>query len=1086
MTNPTDRGYPRFPTFDADRLIFVAEDNLWEAAPDGGRAVRLTESRSELLTPRLSPCGQWIAVVASEEGETDVYVLPSEGGPLQRLTYVGKVLHIDGWSADGQAIRFCGGHRSVHGLADAMLYEVPRAGGPISTIALGPARTLSLEPNGSGRVLGRNTTQNSRWKRYRGGTAGEIWVAPHGDHSFTRLLTEHEGNAVQPTWWNGRLWFVSDADRLGNLWSCLPDGSDLRQETHEAEFFVRQPAFHEQNVIYHCGGKLHRWRVGDSQSQPLELRLRSPQFHLQRKFVYGSDEWDDFHLHPKGHAIALSVRGRLTSMPLWELAVQQHGMRQGARYRDPRFLPDGRLIALADEQQAREELLLFAEEASVAPLQRFELPAGRVQDIIVSPTKPEVVLTTSRLELWHLNLEKNQLTQLDRSTLREIEDPTFAPDGRWVAYSKHINPEQSAIFLCALEKPEPRQVTEPIRYDFAPAFDPEGQWLFFLSSRTYAPIWDTVQVGASFARSMKPYLLALRNDLQSPFLEQPSAPGERDEEESDEQDDTPEKETKKASKKKKDEPPALRIDWDGLPQRIVEFPVPEGIYGQVLGLRKRVLFTEFPLASGEHDDEDSKKKQGGTLWCYDFEKHEKDALAHGVEFVELTPCARTMAYVSEGDIRVLEAGANVSEDEEDKDRPSRKNGWLDLDRVRLAVELREEWRQMFHEAWRLQREFFWDEEMSGVRWQEIGEKYRPLLEHVGSRAELSDLIWEMQGELGTSHAYEYGGDYPPKRRYLLGRLGADLQWDASRERYVIERIFGGDLWKRDAHSPLLAPGLNIQAGDALLAIGGEPLHAQTSVGALLLHQAGQAVQLTVQGAEKNAQPRTVTVKTLRSESAARYRDWVEHNRHFVTEQTAGRVGYLHIPDMSSEGLAEFHRGYLSQVHLDGLIIDVRYNAGGMVSPLILEKLAHRHLGYDVRRWGAPESYPYHTLRGHLLALTNQFAGSDGDMFSYSFQQLELGPLLGKRTWGGVIGIDSRYQLVDGTTTTQPQYSIWFHKAGWTVENYGVLPDEVIEDAPQDYAAGKDVQLERSIERMLQRLEEQPVRPVEFTPRPQLG
>ncbi|MGA0391203.1 MAG: S41 family peptidase [bacterium] len=1081
-------GYLRFPTFGTNQLYFVAEDNLWEVALEGGRAQRLTESRSELQTPRLSPCGRWLALVAAEEGEQEVYCLPAEGGPLRRLTYVGHVLHIDGWSADGTSIRFCGAHRSIHGNADAQLYEVSLEGGPIRSVNLGPARTLSIEPAGLGRVLGRNTVQNSRWKRYRGGCHGEIWVDASGEGTFERILSDHPGNPVAPIWWQGRIYFLSDVDRTGNLWSCQPDGSDLRQETKETGFYVRQPAFGESQVIYHRAGSLCRWESGQETGEVLPITLPSPQFHVQRKFVYGSEEWEDFALHPKGHSVALSVRGRLASMPLWELAVQQHGKRQGTRYRLPTYLADGRLATIADEQNSQEELLLFAEEASVSPLERIELPEGRVQSMVASPTQPALLLTTSRLELWYLNLEKGTLTLLDASDLREIEDVVFSPDGNWVAYSKHLNTEQSAIFLCSLDQSEPRQVTEPVRYDFGPAFDPEGQWLYFLSSRTYQPIWDTVQIGASFARSMKPYLIALRNDLRSPFLEQPAPPGEKEEEEPEErEEENSEKSTeKKEDKKKKEEPVPLRIDWEGLSQRIIEFPVNEGIYGQVFGLRKRVLFSEFPLSSGSEEEKPGKRKPEGLLWAYDFEKQEKELLLQGLDYLEVTPSARTMAYASEEGLRVLEAGANVSEDDGSPEEPSRKTGWLDLDRLRFAVELRPEWEQMFHEAWRLQREFFWDEEMSGVRWQEVAEQYRPLLDRVASRAELSDLIWEMQGELGTSHAYEYGGDYPPKRRYQLGRLGVDLEWDVAAKRYVIQRLYAGDPWRSKIRSPLCEPGLNVREGDYLCAIGGVPLDEQTSPGELLLHQAEQMVPLTLQHPEKDEKPRIITVRTLRSERAARYRDWVEGNRRFVAEQTAGRVGYLHIPDMSTQGLAEFHRGFLAQVHLAGLILDVRYNAGGMVSPLILEKLAHRHLGYDVRRWGAPESYPYHTLRGHLLALTNQFAGSDGDMFSYSFRELKMGPLLGKRTWGGVIGIDSRYQLVDGTTTTQPQYSIWFHKAGWNVENQGVTPDEEIEDAPHDYAAGRDAQLERSIQRMLQLLEEQPIEPVSFTARPRLG
>jgi tricorn protease len=409
----------------------------------------------------------------------------------------------------------------------------------------------------------------------------------------------------------------------------------------------------------------------------------------------------------------------------------------------------------------------------------------------------------------------------------------------------------------------------------------------------------------------------------------------------------------------------------------------------------------------------------------------------------------------------------------------RRTGWLDLSRVRISINYPQEWAQMFRETWRLQQEFFWTEDMSGVDWQRVFKRYEKLLPRISSRSELSDLIWEMQGELGTSHAYEYGGDYPFSPRYPVGWLGADLEYDSERTAWIFQRIYAGDLWCRNGHSPLAEPGVLVQQGDLLLEVAGMPLDAQTTPGELLVNQAGEQIILTVASQNAPDKRRHLVVRTLASERNTRYREWVQANAKFVSEATSGRVGYLHIPDMAELGIAEFHRGYLAQVGRDGLIIDVRYNVGGMVSPLILEKLMHRHLGYDVPRWGTPESYPYHTLRGHLLALTNQFTGSDGDMFTESFRELGLGPVVGKRTWGGVIGIDSRYQLVDGTTTTQPQYSIWFHHAGWSVENYGVDPDIEVEDSPQSYQEGRDLQLERAVEVMLKRLEDEPITPIRF-------
>ena len=381
---------------------------------------------------------------------------------------------------------------------------------------------------------------------------------------------------------------------------------------------------------------------------------------------------------------------------------------------------------------------------------------------------------------------------------------------------------------------------------------------------------------------------------------------------------------------------------------------------------------------------------------------------------------------------------------------------------------------MFREAWRLQKEFFWNEQLSGVDWNAVYRRYENLLSRIGSRSELSDLIWEMQGELGTSHAYEYGGDYPFSPQYPVGQLGADLEYEPSRKAWVFRKIYRGDIWRVHQHSPLAEPGQQVQENDLLLEIGGVPLDGSTSPGELLVHQAGQAVQLTVKTPGKKESERKIIVKTLIHEGKTRYREWVKQNLKFVEAQSEGRVGYLHIPDMDTEGIAEFHRGFLSQVDREGLIIDARFNAGGWVSPLVLEKLTHRHLGYDVPRWGSPESYPYHTLRGHLVLITNQFTGSDGDMFTASFKQLKLGKVIGKRTWGGVVGIDGRYQLVDGTTTTQPQYSIWFHHAGWSVENYGVDPDLVVEDPPQSYSNGMDHQLKQAVEVIQKIIEEDPL------------
>ena len=1129
-TSTCAQGYFRQPDVQGELVVFQSEDDLWEVPLAGGTARRLTNSRSEVRSPRISPDGGWIALCAMEEGDHDVYLMPTSGGEMQRLTWLNSVLHVVGWSPDGQDVLFVSVHESIHHRgADAWIYRVSHQGGPVERLPYGPAMTVSHQELGQtangkrqqsedvgagharetsdqrpategGIVLGRNSLANSRWKRYAGGMVGEVWMDADGTGGFQRILKDLPGNPVRPQWIGERIWLVSDHEGIGNLYSCEADGSDLQPESFQREYYVREPASDGRHVVYHVGGDL--WHIdvqqprGPKREQRIDIGWATQRSRMQRRFFFGDHYLEDIDLHPEGHGVALTARGKLFGMPLWELAATQLGVRDGVRYRLQRWLPDSRVVVISDAK-GQERLEVFSMEPTLAPAARFRLPPGRVQDLVASPRHAHLVMTTSRMELWWMNANTGRLRRLDQSEVSEIDDPAFSPDGRWLAYSKNLSVELKAIFLVdlgvqkegkAIRPGTPVQVSDPVRYDFTPSWDPEGRWLYFLSSRTYNPIWDTVQTATTFSRSIKPYLITLQKDIPSPFLELPRPPGPKDDPPPPPEPPpapAPEAASEKAEAPEdpsapKPPPPKefrITIDLEGIQNRVVEFPVPESLYEQVAGLPNRVLFTEYPIRGSMDDPPENANSEEGLLWVWDFEKGERETLAQDVGTLQVAASGRTLLYTSGSRVRVLEAGVPAPEDGDDT--PSRRTGWLDLSRVRISVNYPQEWAQMFREAWRLQQEFFWTEDMSGVDWQRVFKRYERLLPRIGSRSELSDLIWEMQGELGTSHAYEYGGDYPFSPRYPVGWLGADLAYDPECSAWRFQRIYEGDVWCRNGHSPLAEPGMLVQPGDVLLGIAGVPLEAQTTPGELLVNQAGEQIILTVASKDTPDQPRHVVVRTLASERTSRYREWVRTNAALVSEATAGRVGYLHIPDMAELGISEFHRGYLAQVDRDGLIIDVRYNAGGMISPLILEKLMHRHLGYDVPRWGTPESYPYHTLRGHLLALTNQFAGSDGDMFTASFRELGLGPVVGKRTWGGVIGIDSRYQLVDGTTTTQPQYSIWFHHAGWSVENYGVDPDIEVEDTPQSYQQGRDLQLERAVEVMLKRLKDEPITPMQF-------
>jgi len=592
---------------------------------------------------------------------------------------------------------------------------------------------------------------------------------------------------------------------------------------------------------------------------------------------------------------------------------------------------------------------------------------------------------------------------------------------------------------------------------------------------------------------MKPYLITLQKDTPSPFIPRPHKP----EPNHDKPDDSEkakaegEKEGVEAPQDKVEESEqeeskteSMQIDLEGIETRLLPFPVHEGLYGRILGNRDgKVFYTRYPLeGSLEEPDNDSEPGAKGTLWMYDFEAQREEALFYEVSDFDLNREADTLIYRSGKHLRVYKAGEKPSENAHG---PSRKSGWLDLERVRVEVLPGAEWRQMFREAWRLQRDQFWTPDMSQIDWVAVHNRYLPLVDRVSSRSEFSDLIWEMQGELGTSHAYEFGGDYRPAPSYSLGFLGASFVFDAEAETWRIREILKGDPWDSHADAPLNSPGTNVKVGDRLLAVNGKKLGRNLSPMQALVNLAGREVSLVVASGDEEA--RSVTVKTLPSENQTRYRQWVEDNRRRVHAATGDRVGYLHIPDMTPAGYAEFHRGYLAEVDRDGLIIDVRYNRGGYVSALLLEKLGRRRLGYDQSRWFQyPIPYPQDSVAGPLLALTNEHTASDGDIFSHGFKLMKLGPLVGKRTWGGVIGIEPRHSLVDGTLTTQPEFSSWFTDVGWGLENYGTDPDIEVDITPQEYARGYDAQLERGIEEMLKLLESRPPQRPEFSPGPSLA
>jgi tricorn protease len=1074
-------GYYRFPTIHNSTVVFVAEDDLWEVPATGGVARRLTANLGAVSHPFFSPDGEWLAFVGREEGHSEVYVMPASGGPARRLTFLGSNATIVGWSKERIVFASDVGRPFRH---DIWLHTVNLEGGEPQQLPFGPARSASW--GNGGLVIGRNTGDPARWKRYHGGTAGELWIDRESSGEFHKLI-ELAGNLANPMWIEQRIFFISDHEGVGNVYSCRPNGQDLKQHSDHRDFYARNATTDGRRIAYHAGADIYVLDPALGETHNVKVEYHSPLVQRSRKFAEPSKYLEDLALSEDGSRLALVVRGQTFTVGNWEGPALQHGTRNGVRYRLTRWLKDGKRVVLVSDEGGLDHLEVHHLDGS-SPPRSYDLDVGRPVAIQVSPTKDEIAMTNHRQELLRIDLDSGEQTLIEQSRYGPIAGFDWSPDGRWIAYSFAPSLRVRVIKLYDSESGEIHQATEPVLQDFSPAFDAEGKYLYFLSARVFNPVYDNLHFDLNFPKGVRPYAITLGKDLASPFVPEPRGFDEKKNEGKSGHSEEVQESTEPGAENDEKQPEEqdelkVTIDLDGIADRIVAFPVKEAKYGHLDAIKGRVFYTEYPI-EGARDAEWPPREIAAKakLKVFELETLKESVFVGRITSFNLSGDGSAMACRIGRKLRVIPARRDPSQRLPAEDEPGRQSGWIDLSRIKVSIDPPEEWKQMFHEAWRLQRDYFWSEDMSGVDWERVLHRYEPLIARVASRSEFSDLMWEMQGELGTSHCYELGGDYRPQPQYKLGFLGADLAYEPEHDAYRFVRVLRGDVWDETFGSPLRRPGVNIREGMLLRAIGGQGVGQSRHPNELLVNQAGQEVQLTVADSDGHS-ARSVTVKALGNEMPVRYRDWVERNRQYVHEKSDGQIGYIHVPDMSANGYAEFHRYFLVELDYQGLIVDVRFNGGGHVSALLLEKLARQRLGYDLSRWMSYGPYPEESTRGPMVALTNEQAGSDGDIFSHSFKLMNLGKLIGRRTWGGVIGIWPRNWLVDGGVTTQPEFSFWFRDVGWAVENYGTDPDIEVDITPQDYSRGVDTQLDRALEEVLKEISENPPLEPDFSDRP---
>lgn len=1040
----------RSPHLSGDTVVFVADDDVWLVGESGGIATRLTSDLAPASRPRLSPDGAMVAWASRRDGVPEVYVVPAAGGAPTRLTWWGSAqTRLLGWDGEGRVVAATTNGEGLRSRTWAHALSV--SGGPGERLPYGPVAGIARSVTGAVVLQSVVFREPATWKRYRGGTAAKLWLDPDGSGSFKRFL-DLDGQVADPVWVGDRVLFVSDHEGHGNVYSVLVDGSDLRRHSDHDGMYARDLAGdlsgNGERAIYSRAGELYVVEDLSTSGQPrkLELALHGSRNGRRASRVEPKLEHLEQAVDHAGRGSVVGLRGTVQWLPHRDGPVRVLAETAGVRTRLPQVLPGTPRGAVWVTDAEGDDALEVGDGASTRRLAAGQL--GRVLELAVAPSGTSAAVATHDGRVVQVFLDSGDVTVV-ATEVSDASGLAYSPDSRWLAWSAPSAVELRQIRLAELETGRVLDGTSLRFVDTEPVFTLDGLHVAFLSARTFDPVYDAQGFDLSFPVAVRPYLLSLRADTPSPFDPEvegrPVAPA-------------PGAETGQVAE--------TSVDADGLAGRVVPVPGAAGLYSSLRAAKDGLLWLAKPIAGNLGQDRPTTDRRRPSLRRWDFATHRELTVVPELDGYAVSGDGTRIA-VRDGDaLRIGPADHPVKPAEQPEAAPSELVD-VDLGRLAIVVDPVPEWQQMVRETWRLMRDHFWIEDMGGVDWDDVLSRYLPVVDRLATRDDLSELLWEMVGELGASHAYERPPVVPPPPGRAASFLGADLARDD--DGWRIARVLPADTSVPAARSPLAAAGVDVRAGDRLVAIDGRPV-PDVGPGPLLAGRADSPVELTL---ERDGAEHQVAVLPLPDEMPLRYQDWVAGRRREVHERSGGRAGYLHIPDMVSTGWAEFHRDLRAELARDCLVVDTRENGGGHVSQLVLERLSRRTLGGDVVRHAPDELWWSEAPRGPLVSIANEYAGSDGDIVNQSFKEMALGPVVGTRTWGGVIGIDGRYLLVDGTAVTQPRYSFWFAQGGWGVENHGVDPDVEVLHPPQAWMSGQDPQLLEGLRIVLELLEAHP-------------
>lgn len=1045
----------RFPDVSSDQVAFVYAGDIYVAARGGGRAIKLTDHEGLELFPKFSPDGQQVAFTGQYDGDMSVYVMPVAGGEPKRLTYhpgiqrtsdrFGPDNLVMGWHPDGDRVLFRS-RKETNDWWDGHVYLVSVQGGLPKALPMDPAGFTSLSPDASKVAYCPIFRDFRTWKRYKGGMAQDVWTFDLTTFENERI-TDWVGTDNMPMWYGDKIYFNSDRTGTLNLFCYDLNTEETRQVTQFNEFDVRWPSLGKDGIAFENGGWVYVLDLPSEELNKLEIHLASDRRLVRPEWVDVADNIRDFDVSPDGKRAVFSARGDVFTVPAKDGNTRNLTNSSGANDRNPHWSPDGRKIVMISDESGEEELYLYSLDSKKTERLTTDGYCHKYGPSW-SPDSKKLVFSDKELKLYYVDAATKAIRQIDEARRNEIRDFAWSPDSRYLAYTKRLENRIRAIFAYDFEDGRIHQVTPGYTHDFSPEFDPAGKSLYFLSDRTFNPVLSDYEFQFVNTAITNLYLVVLSADGESPFAPK-----------SDEVEPTSEIVEKKKDKEGDDDsekPVTCKIDFDGIYDREVAFDLPAGNYGGLSATAGAVFYTSHPIGGLRG----RVTRDERVLHKYDIKKQKDHQFASGVDGYRLTPDGKKMILRKGNDYHIVETSGEKVKLEDNR---------LDLSNMEMYVDRRAEYVQMFDETWRMQRDFFYDENMHGVDWTGMRDRYAPLLPHCAHRFDLTYLIGEMIGELACSHTYVGGGDKARVPGSEVGVLGVDFEIDHEADRVRISRILRGENFDKDLRSPLREPGVDVNEGDYLLAIDGHQVTAGVNPYSLMVNKADRLVILTVNDSPTMKGAREVTVRPIASEEALRYFNWVEDRRLYVDSISDGQIGYLHFPDMDSYGLYRFAKMFYHQLRKPGLIIDVRYNGGGFVSGLILDRLRKVIAAMGASRTFEPGPFPSTGINAQMVTLMNERSCSDGDYFPYFFHQYGLGPLMGKRSWGGVIGIRGYRPLIDGGYYTSPEFSIFSLDGEWVMENTGVEPDIEVDNLPDRSARGYDDQLQTAIDYVMDKI-----------------